>query len=221
MTNRQQRGVSLISLMIGMLLSTVCILAMLGLYKNLVQTAVVATQDANQDGQLAAGLLTAQLELQSAGFGIDTIGSQHLQKTAISLDGSNPSALLWRYLDAAGYQCRGLVDRAGSDANTGKPVRLFTLLQADSGCSAGASLGGLNWSVRSELAKLQVPATQQAAPQPLIAFSIASLDCAPFGVGAKARHPQVTLSAPSSAQLAGTSGIAPLSYSICLPNITE
>ncbi|MBM7062771.1 hypothetical protein JQX08_18820 [Pseudomonas sp. UL073] len=216
---KRQTGLTLISLMIGMLLSTMCILAMLALYRNLVQTAVVATQDANQDGQLAAGLLSAQLEVQSAGFGIDSSAASNLEKSTISLSGSSHSALLWRYLDASGYQCRGLVDRGASDANSGKAVRLLSLLQADSGCSASANLAGLNWSVRQDLAKLLVPAAQQAAPQAVVTFSIAKVDCAPFGLGVAASHPQVTLSAQSSAQLAGASGVAPLSYSLCLTNI--
>ncbi|CAD5108230.1 PilW family protein [Zestomonas carbonaria] len=214
----RQRGVNLISLMVGTLLSVIGILAMLTLYRNLVQTAVVATQDANQDGQLAAGLLTAQLELQNAGFGIDPGGAQNLLKTDVSLGGQSHPALLWRYRDATGYQCRGLVDRADQDAVTGKALRRLSLLEA-SGCGAG--LGGLSWSVRHELARLQVPDDQQAAPQPLVDFTVAAVDCAPFGFGAKARHPQVTLTAQSSAQLAGASGIAPLSYSLCLSNIAE
>ncbi|AYC31433.1 hypothetical protein D3880_03075 [Pseudomonas cavernae] len=218
---KRQGGVSLISLMVGMLLSSLCVLAMLALYKNLVQTAVVATQDANQDGQLTSGLLTAQLELQSAGFGIDSASPPNLLKTTLAFAGVNQPALLWRYLDGAGYQCRGLIDRGASDPHSGKPVRLLSLLQVAGGCSAGAGLSGLNWAVRSDLAKLAVPAAQQAAPQPLVTFDIASLNCAPFGIGAADRHPQVTLSAPSSAQLAGAGGIAPLSYSICLPNIAE
>ncbi|MCY1267957.1 hypothetical protein D9M68_216890 [compost metagenome] len=217
---KRQSGISLISLMLGLLLSTLSILAMLGLYRNLVQAAVVATQDANQDGQLAAGLLTAQLELQSAGFGIDGNTPANLQKTDIALDGASQPALLWRYRDSLGHQCRGLVDRGASDAASGKAVRLLSLLQADN-CSAGASLAGMNWTVRHDLARQLVPAAQQAAPQPLVSFALASVDCAPYGFGERARHPQVTLSAQSSSQLAGASGIQPLSYSLCLSNIVE
>lgn len=217
---KRQRGLTLISLMIGLVLSSLCILAMLGLYRNLVQAAVVATQDANQDGQLAAGLLSAQMELQSAGFGIDSGASNSLQRTTITLDGQNPVALLWRFRDASGYQCRGLVDRGASDAASGRPVRLLSLLQANGGCTAGSSLAGLNWNVRQDLAQLQVPAAQQSAPVALVEFSVAAVDCAPFGQGSKARHPQVTLTAQSSAQLAGAA-VAPLSYSLCLSNIPE
>jgi len=63
----RQLGVSLISLMVGLLLSMIGILAGLTLYKNIVQTTVQTRSDAVQDGQIASALLTLQLELQSAG----------------------------------------------------------------------------------------------------------------------------------------------------------
>ncbi|MCY1421547.1 hypothetical protein D9M71_372050 [compost metagenome] len=214
---RRQRGVTLISLLIGMLLSSLCILAMLGLYRNLVQTAVVATHDANQDGQIAAGLLTAQLKLQSAGFGMES--GVNLDDPSISLNGSNQRALLWRYKDNLGYQCRGLTDRPGTDDASGKALRILSLLQAGN-CSAGASLAGLQWTVRQDLARQWVPA-QQSAALPLTELQILhDVDCTPFGFGQPGRHPQVVLNARSSAQLAGSSA-EPLSYRICLPNIAE
>jgi len=52
--NRYQQGFNLISLMVGMTLSLISIMAMLTLYKNLVSNAAIATQDARQDGQVAS-----------------------------------------------------------------------------------------------------------------------------------------------------------------------
>lgn len=57
--------------MIGMTLSLISILAMLALYKNMVGISVRSIQDSQLDGQVSAGLLTAQLEMRNAGFGID------------------------------------------------------------------------------------------------------------------------------------------------------
>lgn len=215
---RRQRGLTLISLLIGMLLSSLCILAMLGLYRNLVHTAVVATQDANQDGQIAAGLLTAQLKLQSAGFGMES--GVNLDDPGITVGGSTQRALLWRYQDSLGYQCRGLTDRPGTDSASGKALRILSLLQADD-CTANASLGGLQWKVRQDLARQVVPEHHPAA-QPLTGFLITpSVECTPFGFGEAARHPQVTLSAHNSVRLAGNDEIDLLSYHICLSNIAE
>ncbi|MEB0150626.1 prepilin-type N-terminal cleavage/methylation domain-containing protein [Pseudomonas sp. CCC2.2] len=66
--SRRQDGFTLISLMVGMVISLVSILAMLSLYKNLVHSSVVSTQSARQDGQVASGLLMAQRALMNAGF---------------------------------------------------------------------------------------------------------------------------------------------------------
>ncbi len=65
-----EAGITLISMMIGLVISSLSILAMLSLYRNLVHQAADSIVHSNLDGQVAAGLLTAQIELQSAGFGI-------------------------------------------------------------------------------------------------------------------------------------------------------
>lgn len=66
--SRAQRGFTLISLMVGTVISLLSILAMLSLYKNLVYSSVTSIQSASQDGQVAAALLTAQRELMNGGF---------------------------------------------------------------------------------------------------------------------------------------------------------
>ncbi|MGA8135941.1 MULTISPECIES: hypothetical protein [Pseudomonas] len=66
--SRAQRGFTMISLMVGTVISLLSILAMLSLYKNLVYSTVTSLQSASQDGQVASGLLTAQRELMNGGF---------------------------------------------------------------------------------------------------------------------------------------------------------
>ena len=66
--NREQRGFTLISLMVGTVISLLGILAMLSLYKNLVYTSAASIQSARQDGQVSSALLTAQRELMNGGF---------------------------------------------------------------------------------------------------------------------------------------------------------
>ncbi|WP_248796087.1 PilW family protein [Pseudomonas sp. MWU13-2105] len=66
--SRDQRGFTLISLMVGTVISLLSILAMLSLYKNLVYISATSIQSARQDGQVASALLTAQRELTNGGF---------------------------------------------------------------------------------------------------------------------------------------------------------
>ena len=66
-----QQGATLISLMVGMLISLLTIGAMLATYKVVVEVSGSASRDADRDGQVASGILAAQMELQQAGYGID------------------------------------------------------------------------------------------------------------------------------------------------------
>ena len=67
----RQQGATLISLLVGMLISLLTIAAMLATYKVAVEVSGSASRDAARDGQVASGILTAQLELQQAGYKID------------------------------------------------------------------------------------------------------------------------------------------------------
>ncbi|MCD9088307.1 hypothetical protein [Stenotrophomonas sp. SY1] len=102
-----QIGQSLISMMIGLVISLVTISAMLVLYKTMVEVSANASRSALRDGQVSAALLAAQMELQSAGFGVpqaDALAS----KLALRESGKQ---LVWRYktdLATAGFVCTGL-----------------------------------------------------------------------------------------------------------------
>ncbi|KHK48902.1 hypothetical protein PI87_27465 [Ralstonia sp. A12] len=70
----RQQGISLISLMVGQVVSLLVILAMLGLFRavsrNVFDPDTGMQPRAIQDRQVGSALLTAQSMLQSAGFGI-------------------------------------------------------------------------------------------------------------------------------------------------------
>ena len=128
----QQRGISLISLMVGTVLSMLTIIAMLALYKNLVQVAVDATQDANHDGGLASALLVAQLELQGAGFGMDKTFNETVSLRKLLPEPEQPqqyNAILWKYknLDTVNTSCSGLLVRK-HPKKTERDYRTLTLL---------------------------------------------------------------------------------------------
>jgi hypothetical protein len=102
-----QIGQSLISMMIGLVISLVTISAMLVLYKTMVEVSANASRSALRDGQVSAALLAAQMELQSAGFGVPQADAL-ATKLALRESGKQ---LVWRYkadLAAAGFVCTGL-----------------------------------------------------------------------------------------------------------------
>lgn len=115
---RTQRGATLISMMVGMLLSLLSIAAMLAVYKATAEAATTATGTTQREGQLASALLGAQIELQQAGFGVDA-GIDRLAVTQ--------TQVLWRYRPDLDGQltCAGL--RLGGASQTG--TRSLLLLQ--------------------------------------------------------------------------------------------
>lgn len=103
----RQAGQSLISMMIGLVISLITISAMLVLYKTMVEVSANASRTALRDGQVSSALLAAQMELQSAGFGVPQTDAL-VSKLAVREAGKQ---LVWRYKDdlaAAGYVCSGL-----------------------------------------------------------------------------------------------------------------
>lgn len=106
-TLRTQRGEGLIPMMIGMLLTLFAVLAMLMAYRTMVAVAVPASRAALRDGQSASALIAAQIELQQAGFGVDTAvdGGVNIIVTGAGRE------IIWRFrrqLDDPSPSCAGL-----------------------------------------------------------------------------------------------------------------
>lgn len=110
----RQRGQTLISMMVGLVISLITIAAMMVLYKTMIEVSSNASRAALRDGQVSAALLAMQMDMQSAGFGVpasDSLGS----KLVVRASGKE---LVWRYkteLSASGFVCSGmrLVDGEG------------------------------------------------------------------------------------------------------------
>ena len=70
-----QRGATLISTMIGLLLGLFAVLSVMLLYKTQVSQAVTTRANTSLDGQVASALMVTQLEVQRAGFGLEAASS--------------------------------------------------------------------------------------------------------------------------------------------------
>ena len=67
----RQRGITLISLMTGLAISMVLVLATLMLFQRMVRASTAARIDAQADAQRTAAFLSAGIAAQEAGYGID------------------------------------------------------------------------------------------------------------------------------------------------------
>jgi hypothetical protein len=231
----RETGVTIISLMVGIFISMLAVLGTLSIYKAATRSifgtgGMVAT--ATQEGQLASSLLTAQLLLQEAGFGIPAAatGTHFILQSGTALDAStnmlgggtpstigaapvNGNVLLWESnsgLSAASadYQCAGLLYDTASQS--------LLVLRVGNGCHPISSRwNAVAWTV-----------TKIAGPlaQPVDFSAKNAAGCWPFGA-----VPQTIshITPPTAAVLASItyhSGIAngpENAYSACLTNLAS
>ncbi len=190
---RRQSGESLMSLMIGLLVSIAVALAMLSMFKVSTRYSGQAGQDAAADAQLIAAMLRAGVSVQDAGYGITSpsLGTQLIVLSGAALSGttlsgtrvsagSSGNAVLWATNTAGtsgSEKCAGLLF-VDSSAGSGGLYYLGPVACSGGSLSAWASLGwsSTRWADR--------PANQDAAAydQTVISFSVASTSCKPFGV---------------------------------------
>lgn len=230
----RQRGMSIISLMIGMLISMIGVLAGIVLYQNMVKVSLKSRADAAQDGQLASAMLSLQLELQSAGFGIVLADNPGPHWGLVSGAGATQT-LYWRYQDTsvtpAVVVCRAFrIEDTAVDAR-----RQLQLLQPTtaSSCTLNAVLTALpgGWGADPNnppvvLAEFRATGMDGATVSklPIITLSSSIASCFPYGLGPTADYRMITVTADSAARRAAVDEgvaptIAPIVYDFCLPNI--
>lgn len=213
----QQKGVTLISLLIGMLISMMAILASLTLYKNLVHVSAEAKLDSLHDGQLASSMLTTQLEILAAGYGIDDANGAHVTV----VDGGNTIALYWRYFDDPNFVCRKLEEVQTNDVDVDYSYRTLTL-SGSAACDGVTPLADLAWDqdlgVLGRWNLIEPLTTYIGNNQKLFDMNLADGVCAPLGSNNPTNHIVATITAPGTAFLNGAANTDVNSYQFCLSN---
>lgn len=211
---KYQSGTTLISLLIGLLIAMLCIIAVLSSYRTIVKTGVESRIASTHDTQLQTGLTTAQIFLQNAGFGLD--GSNNLLTANVQVESQEASALLWRYKDGTNIICQGLADIKSSD----NKKRRFVLLESDpTTCNETSDLKGFTWKIQSTLANLEDYSTDQSNPKQVTFTETPSMTCTPFGAGNDSTHPLITITAQTSTQKIAE--LETVEVPVCLLNIAS
>ncbi|MDZ7924926.1 MAG: hypothetical protein U5M23_12940 [Marinagarivorans sp.] len=219
--NYQQRGMSLISIMIGMLLSMITILSSLVLYRTLSHTSIDSRIDAAIDGEIATAMLTLQLEIQAAGFGYESTTPPHVLVEA----GANPTYVYWRYKDTTPATpldtCRGLRIKDISASH-----RQLQLLKSTT-CNESSELSSFTWTdpsnVLSVLADIKVKTGQKL---PKVGLKLESKSCFPYGMSAVNTYQHLTVTLDNAARRAALDDTTlatpntPFIYTFCLSNTT-
>lgn len=234
-TKRPQRqaGTSLIGLMVGMVIALLAVVGGMSLYKSSVQQLMGdggLVKSSGQEGQLASGLLSAQIALQAAGYGIKGAASDsHLillreaalngarlsgQTQALSSAAAAGNALLWisnptLSADPAQQVCHALLAEPDS--------RALLLLRAEGSCHPLATRWSqLEWARRSLVA-----AEQLSEPVGIAARRAAG--CWPYGALPEAMTGMAAPSAPVEVSLAYVGSVSGASnrYTSCLANLIQ
>ena len=219
-----QTGVTLMSLMAGLLVSTLSVLASISAYLNLRAVASDAESVLVHDGQIVATLLVAEKYVMDAGYGITDAGPNDIKivSTSATLITDATTSLLWRYNDGSSIVCTGL--KESGVLIDEKQYRLLTSIGSSADCNEISDLGTLLWA--DEATQLgQWPVTDDVANylttnETLIDFQMSTLICSPFGYGASASHLSVTISIPSTAELSGAITQNGSQTTLCLSNIS-
>lgn len=204
----RQRGITLISLMTGLAISMILVLATLMLFQRIVRTTTDARVDARDDAQRNAAFLSMNIALQEAGYGVASaaagthlvvlsgaeLSGASLSGTSVAV-GQTGNAVVWTENTAGATQCSALLASAQTGLHKLGPVA----------CANAAAFAGLTWT--------DLPLS--AAPVASAAITWAGEPCTPFGI---ASHPGdnrilLTLSAANS------NGVL-LDSSQCLTNVS-
>ena len=217
----RQRGITLISLMTGLVISMVLVLATLMLFQRMVRATTAARIDAQADAQRTAAFLSAGIAAQEAGYGIDAaqagthlvvltnaaLADSALSGTPASL-GATGNAVVWAENATGARRCSALLAPSLSDKGGLRKLGPVP-------CDNAAAFATLAWTTALPL--LDAPTTPVADPPtaPLVAITWREAACTPFGIAAGTGAPKVLLTLTA----ANSNGVV-LETSQCLANVS-
>ena len=218
----RQRGITLISLMTGLVISMVLVLATLMLFQRMVRASTAARMDAQADAQRSAAFLSAGIAAQEAGYGIDAahagthlvvltsaaLADSALSGTPASL-GATGNAVVWAENATGARRCSALLAPSGSGQGGLRKLGPVP-------CADAAAFSALAWTTALPL--MDAPTAPVADPPaaPLVAITWRAAACTPFGIAAGTGAPEKVLLTLTAAN---SNGVV-LETSQCLANVS-
>ena len=207
----RQRGITLISLMTGLAISMVLVLATLMLFQRMVRATTAARIDAQADAQRTAAFLSASIAAQEAGYGIDAaqagthlvvltnaaLADSALSGTPASL-GATGNAVVWAENATGARRCSALLAPSGSGQGGLRKLGPVP-------CADAAAFSALAWTA--------LPLSDAPAAPVTITWREAA--CTPFGIAAGTGAPKVLLTLTAD----NSNGVV-LETSQCLANVS-
>jgi len=219
--NENQCGMTLISLLIGLNIAMLSVLACLQLYTTHWLSSEEMKENAKHSQQLSSVFVVLEKQLMAAGYGIENAGVNDVavQEVAGAPGVSATTSLYWRFFDGA-MVCRGV--RETNELLNGQEYRILTLLTPSANCNDTTSLIDMPWDINEGVLgnwlvsdELQTHITANGT---LFNFQINVSDCAPFRIVSADSHLMITVTAPTQAELNGITDVPGNAIDICLMN---
>lgn len=148
---RFQKGLTLISLMVGSMVSIIVLLAGVTFYKNHIQATTGVVQMSSYAANLSFVLNFIEVEVSSAGFGF-VEGVNVYDKRAVDINVQDDFQDLYWALDKnidpgdEDMDCAGLRERRSVDDETNFQYITLYYLKPASACTEGQELAGIQWT---------------------------------------------------------------------------
>ena len=227
----RQRGITLISLMTGLVISMVLVLATLMLFQRMVRATTAARIDAQADAQRTAAFLSAGIAAQEAGYGIDAAqaGTHLVVLEDAKLDGSTLSGTSVgqgrppNIVDHKGYAVVWAEKATGATGDPRCSALLAPSLSDKAGlrklgpvtCADASDFSTLAWTTALPLMDAPTAPDADAPAAPLVTITWREAACTPFGIAAGTGAPKVLLTLTA----ANSNGVV-LETSQCLANVS-
>jgi len=217
---QRQDGVTLISLLVGLVISMIVVVALMNVFRSVIRVTANANVSANSDNQLASSLLRSGMSVLDAGYGITsgkfgthivlisgaTLSASGTLSGTAAAAGTTANAVVWayQYPSSTSVQCAGLYAFPSPSSTSPALAHLGPI-----NCSDATGWNSATW------ASTTVAGQSSGA----ITFVANSTACQPLGIGALKSPYSLTMSGPSSATQSGTA--LPIAITQCLMNIVQ
>lgn len=193
---KDQQGITMVSLLVGLAISMLCLIALLTLFRTVVFTSVDSRKSSILDTQLQNSLTTVQMLAQNAGFGYLPATTNIVEVSSITSITNDP-AVLWRYDHD--------VDTTTASICQGVTYTGNALILLRSTCSYDLPLvADTTWTKDSTLASFSTGTT--------ITFDLVDQTCAPYGSSIVTGNKVLEITASNSTG-------ASMKFPVCLSNI--
>lgn len=194
---KNQQGFTLVSLLVGLAISMLCLIALLALFRTVIHTSVDARKSSILDTKLQNSLTTIQVLTQNAGFGYPASLIPNIVEVASITNVTTNKAILWRLDDdiktTTASICQGITYTENA------------LILLKSRCSYDLPLATVStWEKDSTLASFPTGTT--------ITFELKDQICAPYGSAIITGTKVLNITASDST---GTT----IKFPVCLSNI--